>query len=277
MAERDAPLAGFTVGVTAARRADEQAALLRRRGARVVLAPAMRTVPLADDTELRAATRALLDAPPDTVVATTAVGFRGWLEAAEGWGEGGALLERLRGARLYARGPKVTGAVRAAGLREEWAPASESLAEVVDRLVAEGVDGRRVALQLHGESMAGFREALAEAGADVVAVPVYRWLPPLDPVPLDDLIERAVARELAAVTFTSAPAATSLLARAAERGALEGLLGALGRDVLAACVGSVTAAPLRERGVATREPERARLGPLVQLLCDELPARPPAV
>jgi len=51
------PLAGFTVGVTAARRADELGALLERRGATVVHGPAIRIVPLPDDAELRAATR----------------------------------------------------------------------------------------------------------------------------------------------------------------------------------------------------------------------------
>lgn len=273
MAEQGAPLTGFTVGVTAARRAEDQAALIRRRGGEVVLAPAMRTVPLADDTQLRAATRELIALPPDTVVVTTAVGFRGWLEAAAGWGEGDALVERLRGARLYARGPKVTGAVRAAGLREEWAPESESMAGVLERLAGEGVAGRRIAVQLHGEPLRAFREALAAGGADVVAVPVYRWLPPLDPAPLDALVEQVAGRGVDAVTFTSAPAAASLLARAEERGTLREVLEAFGNDVLAACVGSVTAAPLRERGVPTREPERFRLGPLVQLLCDELPAR----
>lgn len=48
------PLAGFTVGVTADRRRDELAALLERRGARVVLAPALRIIPIANDIELRA-------------------------------------------------------------------------------------------------------------------------------------------------------------------------------------------------------------------------------
>ena len=44
------PLSGFTVGVTAARRADELGAMLERRGAAVQHAPALRIVPLADDT-----------------------------------------------------------------------------------------------------------------------------------------------------------------------------------------------------------------------------------
>ncbi len=75
-------------------------------------------------------------------------------------GAGEALLERLRGVELLARGPKVKGAVRAAGLTEEWSPSSESMAEVLDRLLEEGVEGRRVALQLHGEPLPGFVEAL---------------------------------------------------------------------------------------------------------------------
>jgi len=54
------PLAGFTVAVTAARRKEELGALLDRRGARVVYAPAIRIVPLSDDTELVAATREVL-------------------------------------------------------------------------------------------------------------------------------------------------------------------------------------------------------------------------
>ncbi|MCB5167295.1 uroporphyrinogen-III synthase [Streptomyces bambusae] len=267
------PLSGFTVGVTAARRADELGTLLRRRGAAVQHAPALRIVPLADDSELLAATKELIHSAPDAVVATTAIGFRGWVEAADGWGIGEDLLERLRGAELLARGPKVKGAIRAAGLVESWSPDSESLAEVLDRLLAEGVAGRRIALQLHGEPLPGFVEALQAGGAEVVVVPVYRWLPPLDPAPLDRLIDAVAARTLDAVTFTSAPAAASLLGRADERGLLPAVLDALHGAVLAACVGPVTALPLQARGIATVQPERFRLGPLVSLLCTELPAR----
>ncbi|WP_049570464.1 uroporphyrinogen-III synthase [Streptomyces sp. SBT349] len=267
------PLDGFTVGVTAARRADELIALLKRRGAEVLHAPALRIVPLSDDDQLLDATRALVTRAPDVVVATTAIGFRGWVEAADGWGIGEELLRTLGGTRLLARGPKVRGAVRAAGLTEEWFPASESMAEVLQRLLDEGVHGARVALQLHGEPLPGFIEALREAGAEVVEVPVYRWMPPEDLGPVDRLIDTTVAGGLDAVTFTSAPAAASLLRRAEERGLLDPLLAGLRRRVLAACVGPVTALPLQAHDVPTRRPERYRLGPLVQLLCEELPSR----
>ncbi|MET7503029.1 uroporphyrinogen-III synthase [Streptomyces microflavus] len=265
------PLAGFTVGVTAARRAEELGTLLKRRGAVVHQAPALRIVPLADDSELLNTTKELIDHAPDVVVATTAIGFRGWVEAADGWGIGDALLERLRGVELLARGPKVKGSVRAAGLTEAWSPGSESMAEVLDRLLGEGVEGRRIALQLHGEPLPGFIESLQAAGAEVIGVPVYRWMPPQDIAPLDRLLDATAARGLDAVTFTSAPASASFLGRAEARGLLPEILGALRDDVLAACVGPVTALPLQARSIPTVQPERFRLGPLVQLVCAHLP------
>ncbi|MER5381515.1 uroporphyrinogen-III synthase [Streptomyces sp. NPDC002688] len=267
------PLSGFTVGVTAARRADELGALLQRRGATVVHAPALRIVPLADDSELLDATKELVANAPDVVVATTAIGFRGWVEAADGWGLGEELLARLRGVELLARGPKVKGAIRAQGLTEEWSPSSESMAEVLDRLLDEGVDGRRVAVQLHGEPLPGFVESLRVAGAEVIPVPVYRWMPPEDIGPVDRLLDAALTRGLDALTFTSAPAAASLLSRAEDRGLHAELLAALHHDVLPACVGPVTALPLQAHGIDTVQPERFRLGPLVQVLCQELPGR----
>jgi uroporphyrinogen-III synthase len=207
------------------------------------------------------------------VVATTAIGFRGWVEAADGWGLGEELLERLRSVELLARGPKVKGAVRAQGLTEEWSPSSESMAEVLDRLLEEGVDGRRIAVQLHGEPLPGFVESLRAAGAEVVLVPVYRWMPPEDIGPVDRLLDAALTRGLDAITFTSAPAAASLLSRAEERGLRAEFLATLHHDVLPACVGPVTALPLQALGIDTVQPERFRLGPLVQLLCQELPGR----
>ncbi len=167
-----APLAGFTVAVTAARRREELSSLLVRRGARVLEAPAIRIIPTHDDEELLAATRACVARPPNVVLATTGIGFRGWMEAADGWGLGEDLRACFGNAELLARGPKAKGAVRAAGLAETWSPASEASDEVLARLLAKGVQGRRVAVQLHGEPLPDFTAALRGAGAEVVEVPV---------------------------------------------------------------------------------------------------------
>ena len=211
------PLSGFTVGVTAARRADELGAMLERRGATVQHAPALRIVPLADDTQLLAATRELIERPPDITVATTGIGFRGWVDAANGWGLGEELLRALGSGELIARGPKARGAIRATGLVDAWSPPSESSAEVLEHLLARGVEDLRIAVQLHGEPLPDVVEALDVAGAEVVEVPVYRWMPPVDITPVDRLLDAVVAGEVDVVSFTSAPAAASLLARAGER------------------------------------------------------------
>ena len=230
-------------------------------------------MPLADDTELLAATKELIARPPDIAVATTAIGFRGWVEAADGWGLGDDLLRALGAGELLARGPKVRGAIRAAGLTEAWSPPSESMAEVLDQLLDAGVEGLRIAVQLHGEPLPDFVEALRVAGAEVVEVPVYRWMPPEDIAPVDRLLDAVLAGGIDAVTFTSAPAAASLLARAGERQMLDDLLRALRGPVLPLCVGPVTALPLEALDVPTVQPERFRLGALVRRLETELPGR----
>lgn len=267
------PLAGFTVAVTAARRREEFSSLLVRRGARVIKAPAIRIVSTQDDQELLATTHACLATGPDVVVVTTGIGFRGWMAAADGWGIGARLRHVLADAEVLTRGPKAKGAVRAAGLAETWSPDSEASDEVLARLLTQGVAGRRVAVQLHGEPLPEFTAALRAAGADVLEVPVYRWVPAEDPRPLRRLVEQIALGAVDCVTFTSAPAVASLLAVAAEQERETAVVQALSGPVLAACVGPVTAAPLVRRGVPTVQPERARLGALVRTVVEELPLR----
>ena len=277
MSEPDwAPLTGFRVAVTSARRADELGALLSKRGATVTAAPAIEMVPLPDDDELRVHTEALIDTPPDIVIATTGIGFRGWVAAADGWGLASDLIEALSEARIVSRGPKATGALRAAGLPEEWSPESESSREVVHYLVDGGISGQRVAVQLHGataewDPFPEFLDELRSAGADVVPIRVYRW----NPVPRDGDFDQLVAgiaeEKFDAVSFTSAPAVAAVLMRAAEMGIEDGVLTALRSKVRAMCVGPVTARPLVRLGVPTSAPERMRLGALARHITDELP------
>jgi len=269
-----APLAGFTVAITAARRREEFGAALERRGARVVYAPAIRLVPLEDDSELRAATERCLAAPLDIVVATTGIGFRAWMDTADAWGLAEKLTEAIDASTVLARGPKARGAVRACGLREAWSPESESSSEVLDHLSAEyDLAGKRIAVQLHGEPLPDLVQTLRLAGAEVIEVPVYRWVRPEDEAPLTRLVESVAAGGVDAVAFTSAPAATSFLQAAGELGLAEAVRVALTSSVLPACVGPVTAGPLLRAGIPVVQPGRARLGALVREIVEQLPRR----
>ncbi|HYJ56026.1 MAG TPA: uroporphyrinogen-III synthase [Mycobacterium sp.] len=277
MSEPDwSPLTGFRVAVTSARRADELATMLRRRGATVTCAAAIEMVPLPDDDELCQRTQALIDSPPDIVIATTGIGFRGWIAAADGWGLASDLIHALGKARIVSRGPKATGALRAGGLPEEWSPESESSREVVHYLVDGGISGVRVAVQLHGatadwDPFPEFLDELRSAGAEVVPIRVYRWHPAPRNGEFDQLVAGIAEEKFDAVSFTSAPAVASVLMRAAEMGIESRVLSALRNGVHAMCVGPVTARPLVRLGVPTSTPERMRLGALARHITDELP------
>ncbi|WP_197375686.1 uroporphyrinogen-III synthase [Mycolicibacterium baixiangningiae] len=270
------PLTGFRVAVTSARRAEELSALLRRRGATVTSAAAIAMVPLPDDDELRAHTHALIGTPPDIVVATTGIGLRGWIAAADGWGVAADLTAALKRARIVSRGPKATGALRAAGLPEEWSPESESSREVLRYLLDGGIAGKRIAVQLHGatddwDPFPEFLDELRAAGADVVPIRVYRWRPAPRNGEFDQLVTGIAEEKFDAVSFTSAPAVASVLMRATEMGVADRVLSAMRTTVHAMCVGPVTARPLVRLGVPTSAPERMRLGALARHITDELP------
>ncbi|WP_309634268.1 uroporphyrinogen-III synthase [Aeromicrobium sp. SORGH_AS_0981] len=171
-------LSGTTVLVTAQRRADELSGALQRRGAEVTTASALGVESHLDEAGLLAATRELVADPPDVLVVTTGIGFRGWLDTAEASGLGHDLVEALAQTRIVARGPKARGALQAAGLVPDWVAESETSAEIVQLLLTEGVDGLHVAVQHHGAGDDGIEKALQGGGAVTTTLVVYRWGPP---------------------------------------------------------------------------------------------------
>ncbi|TQK68313.1 MULTISPECIES: uroporphyrinogen-III synthase [unclassified Nocardioides] len=270
----DQPLSGFRIGVTAARRAEEQVALLERRGASVVHAPALSVDPnRIDETALLAATKQVLDQPVDIFVATTGIGLKSWFGAAERWGLLADLTEHLGGAEILARGPKSVGALRRFGLRELWSPESEEFEDVLAHLRGRDLSGLRIVVQEHGQSLSMAAHALRRLGAEVTTVAVYRVEGAADPEPMFGLIEDIAERRVDAVTFTAAPAIAAMMEAAVSTGHRDEVVSAFQADVIAACVGPVTAAAFEMWGVPSIYPERSRLAAMVKQLEVELPSR----
>jgi uroporphyrinogen-III synthase len=270
----DEVLRGFTVGITADRRWEEQAALLERRGASVVHGPAIQTLPLGAEEPLRVATEDIVTRPPDVLIANTGIGIRSWLGAADSWGLGGPLLDALRSARIYARGPKASGAVHSAGLEVAGRAETERLSEAVDMALEHIAAGARVVLQVDGSGSSGEVERLRQAGAEVIVVPIYRWKLPDDRRPALRLADGVIAGRVHAVTFTAAPAVRNWMTIAAEHRIDDELRKALtnGQTVVG-CVGPVCTEAALQEGLGSEhlvEPPVYRLGPLVRAVAERL-------
>lgn len=255
------------MGITADRRAGEQAELLRRRGAVVVHGPSIATRYLGCDSVLRQATVDLVARPPDYLVATTGIGVRAWLETAQSWGVEDALLDALSRVRVLARGPKAVAALQTGGIDVWYRSSTERVDDLIEHLGREPLVGRRVAVQEYGSTSPELSEALSSAGAMVELVPVYQWAMPEDIEPARRLIEAACNRRLDAVTFTSAPAVTNLFAIAEDQSMA--LRQAFNDGVVAACVGPVCAQAALRLGVDQPiQPTLGRLGLLVRVLSE---------
>jgi len=269
-------LDGFSVGITADRRADEQTLLFERRGATVVRGQAIRTLPLGEDEGLREATEAVVQARPQVLVASTGLGIRSWFGAAESWGIGDDLLDALRSTRVYARGPKAAGAVHALGLEVLSRAPTERLSEVVDLVLDTIVRGETVVVQRDGGPTSP-EVARLRADHPVIEVPVYRWEPNDDPRPALRLAEAIVAGRLHGITFTSAPAVTSWLDLVRDGGLEQEVLCALASGaVVVGCVGPACAEAATNGGVGAGGvvvPATSRLGPLVRAVAEALVAR----
>lgn len=267
-------LDGFTVGITADRRSDEQASMFERRGATVVHGPAIRTLPLGDDEELRSATVRVIAERPQVLIANTGLGIRSWFGAAESWDLGDDLLDALRRTRIYARGPKAAGAVHSLGLEVVARAATERLRECVDLVLADLAPEERVVVQRDGGPTSPELGLLHRARVNVLEVPVYRWEPSDDPRLTVRLAEGVIAGRVHAVTFTSAPAVTTWMALTTAAGLADALRTTVAAgDVVIGCVGPACAEAAEAQGLDDGDvvvPRTSRLGPLVRAVGERL-------
>ncbi|MCW4384858.1 uroporphyrinogen-III synthase [Salinibacterium sp. SYSU T00001] len=263
-------LEGFRIGVTSHRRSEDLIDAFERRGATVMHGPTLRVTHAQVDGPVLADTRAIVEARPDVLLATTGYGVRRWFEVADAAGLGDELTEVLGKARILVRGPKARGGIRAAGLDDDGMSDAETTESLVSKALEELPAGLTVAVQLHGHTDELQLSRLRERHR-VLTVAPYSWthLGSTDER-VQRLVEAICARSLDAVTFTSAPSVDALFIAAECMGLLDPLQDAMRSDVLAAAVGPVTAAPLLAARIRVIQPERYRMGALIRLLCEHL-------
>ena len=233
------PLFGRRVLVTRpVEQAAELCAALREAGAEPVRIPMLRAAPAPDTPELAAALAALDGYDALLFTSQNAVRFLVERLAASG------REPRALAARVFCVGPATAAAARTAGFGSPEQPPSRFDSEGLLAALREAMPaaGRRL-LFVRGEAARdALPRGLRESGAQVDEAVVYRTLP----AEVDATALRAalVRGELAALTFTS-PSAARRFAACLDPAALRAARGAV-----VAAIGEVTAAALREVGLA---------------------------
>jgi uroporphyrinogen III methyltransferase/synthase len=237
-AELGGPLSGRTIAVTRAR---EQASDLGRRlqtlGARVVLAPAIRTEPL--DAELPDLSGF------DLLCLTSPTGAARLLELVRD-------ARDLAGPRIAAIGPGTAAALRTGGIEPDILPSRSNAEGLVDAL--EGVEVRHALIARAQEGREVLPDALRERGAEVELLALSRTIAE----PLSDT-ERAAALGADLLVFASSSAV-----KAFQRAA-----GTLAGPRIAS-IGPATSATIRELGgeVAIEAAEHTPDGLIGAILAD---------
>ena len=260
------------------RRAKEMAALITTYGGRPVMAPAMRELPLDSNTEAAAFIATLLRDEFDMVIFLTGVGTRSLTAIAEARGVRETFVSALQRVRVVARGPKPIAALRELGVAVNVSAPEpntwrELLAAIDEALPATALRGMRVAVQEYGVPGTELLAGLAERGALVTRVPVYRWALPDDLKPLRAAIKDLVAGEIGVVLFTTSVQATHLFQVASEMN-LEAPLRSNIQQCVIASIGPTTSEELRRIGLEVDlEASHPKMGILVKEAsdrCEEL-------
>lgn len=238
---------------------DALSARLRALGAEVREVPSIAFADPADPGPLDAALRALDRF--EWAVFTSATGVDRTVARLRTLGLDVAALARLK---LGAVGP-ATAERLARAVREPDLVPGEAKGEVLARVLAPHVRGRRVLFPRPSEGRPETVAGLISAGAELTAVEAYRTVsaPTEEIAPLGDWLARG---EVDCVAFASPSAVRAVVNALGERAPLL-------RRVLLAAIGPTTADALREHGLETgAQPERytgvdlaeavaARLGP----------------
>jgi uroporphyrinogen-III synthase len=259
------------VAILESRMGEQVADLVARRGGVPVHAPALAELPDLDPQKIGELVRSLEHQPAALAIFQTGVGTRALFAVTDALGLTARFLELLGKAKVAARGPKPTGALRAKGVRIDYSAADPfTTREILASIREVALEHQRVIIQRYGSTNVELDRALEARGAQVTEIPTYRWSLPQDTRPLENLIGALERGELHAAVFTNAEQVRNLFAVAAKLNKEPSLRTAL-NQTLVASIGPVASAALRAAQVKVGlESSPPKLGALISALDDAL-------
>ncbi len=271
------PLAGRLVAVPEARQLDVLAALLERRGARVLRCPLVSIRDAAPADPVLDWLGRFAAAPHDLLILYTGEGVTRLAGFAERAGLRERFVEALGRTRKLTRGPKPKRALRELGLDtdiEAEAPTTDGVIATLDGL---DLERRRIGVQLYGdEPNRVLLDYLERRGAEADPVAPYTYASAADDEQVAALIARLAGGEIDAIAITSKSQLDRLRKLARDRGLEDNLHHGLAATRIAA-IGPIVAAELEAEGLRAdvMPAENFHMKPLVNALAELFRARRP--
>lgn len=244
------PLAGRTIAVPESREIAVFAALLERRGARVIRCPLVAIRDAPDPAPVLDWSRRLAAGAFDDLVLLTGEGLRRIFACIEQHEAAlrAQFIAELGRMRKITRGPKPAKVLRELGMKPELAAEQPTTDGVIATLRHLDLRGRRIGVQLYGtEPNRPLVDFLESAGAVVSTVAPYVYADDADEQAVRNLVSELSAGRVDAIAFTSSAQIERLIAVASEEGAGKALA-----NTLVAAIGPVVAETLRRHGIDAR-------------------------
>ncbi|PLS08563.1 uroporphyrinogen-III synthase [Neobacillus cucumis] len=255
-------LSGKRIVVGGTRKLEEISTLIEKQGGIPVIRSLQGTVFLAEK-EVEPDLAEFVEKGADWVIFTTGIGIETLINISAKLGLEEAFLDKIRNANVASRGYKSLGALK----KLEIQPIATSDDGTTKGLVRafEGTDfnGKRVMVQLHGETAPALTQYLEEQGAVVHKILPYQHIEPEEEI-VNTLCREIIAKECDAVCFTTAVQARSLFDYARKNNVYDQVVNAFKNDTLAVAVGKVTLEALKEEGIdRVLAPENERMGAMI--------------
>ncbi|MGC3975853.1 MAG: uroporphyrinogen-III synthase [Nitrospira sp.] len=261
--------AGFkelTVVSFESRMAAEMTRLIERHGGKPLVAPALREIPLEDNSAALQFGEKLMREGLDVLVLMTGAGTTTLFEVLESRYSKTDVAAALKNSVLIARGPKPVAALKALGFQPTLTvPEPNTWMDVISTLDASRpLSGLRVAVQEYGVSNHELLKALKQRGAQVTPVPVYRWALPEDTAPMKEALRQILAGQVQVMLITNAAQFDHMMQLAEQEGQAAPFKQACGRLVVAS-IGPTASERIRSHGLSVDfEPSHGKMGILVK-------------
>ena len=262
---------GLTVAAFESRMEAEIARLIARHGGNPCVAPALREIPLDDNSAALKFGVKLTTERVDLLVLLTGVGTTALFDLLKTRHPWPSIVEALKHTIIVARGPKPVAALKALGLQPTLTvPEPNTWVEVVSTLDEyRPVKGLRVAVQEYGTSNVELLEALRQRGAEVFPVPIYRWALPENTGPLKKVLGEIIAGAIQVILVTNAAQIDHVM-QLLEQDGTAAQFKEVCKKIVVASIGPTASERLRHHELPIDfEPSHPKMGVLVKEISEQ--------